>query len=165
MTAIYYSSCYKHTTQYMETSVENREIKKTFEEILNTHLYLNWFGVYSEFGNLLKRPRQEDSCFDEGEFDQDIKDGQDYYDKLKNAVIFPDFYQDDQIGIVTLLRNDKLEITLTALNISDERNVEFVEAKTLGELLLRFPLLKQYVNDNVNRKLSAMHYHPNNDLT
>jgi len=75
------------------------------------------------------------------------------------------FYFDDQIGIVSLLRNDNLEITLTVLNIGSERHIEFIEAKTLGELLLKFPSLQQFINDNVNKKLSAMHYHPRNDLT
>lgn len=147
----------------MESAIE-KEIKRTEEEILETPLYLNWFGVYSEYGQLMKRPVSEDSCF-YPDYDPDLKDAQEYWDTLNKAVIFPDFYVDDQIGIVSLLRNDNLEITLTVLNIDNERHLEFVEAKTLGELLLKFPLLQQFVNDNVNRKLSDMHYHPNNDLT
>jgi len=142
----------------------NVELKRTEEEILETPLYLNWFGVYTEFGELMERPKQENSCF-YPDFDQDIEDGQKYYDELKKALVFPDFYFDDQIGIVSLLRNDNLEITLTILNIGSERHIEFVEAKTLGELLLKFPSLQQYINDKVNRKLSAMYYHPDNDLS
>lgn len=148
----------------MEASVKEKEVKKTNEKILETPLYLNWFGVYTHDGKILERPTQEKSCF-YPDFDQDVADGQEHWDMLKKAVIFPDFYLDDQIGIVSLLRNDNLEITLTVLNIGSERYIEFVEAKTIGELLLKFPLLKQYVTDNVNRKLSDTHYHPNNDLT
>ncbi len=144
--------------------ITNVELKRTEEEILETPLYLNWFGVYSEDGKLMKRPRQEDSCFYPDCY-EDMSDIQEHWDLLNKAVIFPDFYHDDQIGIVSLLRNDNLEITLTLLNIGSERYIEFVEVKTLGELLLKFPSLQQFVNDNVNRKLSDMYYHPNNDLS
>ena len=147
----------------MENSTKKTQVKKNNEEILDTPLYINWFGVYSECGQLMERPKQENSCV-YPDFDQDVKDGQEYYDTLNKAVIFPDFYEDDKIGIVTLLRNDNLEITLTVLNIDKERHVEFIEAKTIGELLLKFPLLKQYVNDKVISKLSSRYYHPSNDL-
>jgi len=142
----------------MQTGTNTIEIKNK-KEILETPLFLHWFGVYSHCNKPLKRPRQEDGCM-YPDFDSDIADSIEHYEKLKKSVIFPDFYLDDQIGIVSLLRNDNLNITLTVLNLGSERFVEFVGLQNLGDLLFNYPKLKKYLTENVNTKLSAMHYHP-----
>lgn len=130
-----------------------KTVENNMDDILDRSLYLNWFGVYDTYGKLLKRPLDENSCLDEGDFDQDLVDAQEYWDELNKAVVFPDFYHDDQIGIVSLLRNDKLGITLTVLNIEDYRNVKFIEADSLRELLEKFPELKQYINKKTIEKI------------
>jgi len=141
------------------TQIKNT--KRTMQEILETQLFLNWFGVFTEDGVLLKRPKQEDSCF-YPDYDPDIDDAIVYYEKRKQSVVFPDFYLDNQIGIVSLLRNDKLEITITVLNINDNRNIKFIEAENLGQLLNKFPKLKQYIKKDVLKQLKDRFYHPCN---
>jgi hypothetical protein len=120
----------------------------SISDMLDYPLYLNWFILCDSCGNILNRPKQENSCI-YPDFDQDIEDGQKHYDELKKALIFPDFYIDDQIGIVTLLRNDLLDITLTVLNIHNELQVKFIECNNLGELLNKFPNLKDFVREDI----------------
>lgn len=140
----------------------NTNKKRNYQEVLETKLYINWFVVWIA-GNVWERPTQETSAF-YPEFDPDTEMLQRDYDKMKQALVFPNFYLDDQIGIVSLLRNDDLEITLTVLNLKDTAHdsIEFVEAKNLGELLVKFPFLQQYIKGEVLDELSDDHYHPEN---
>ena len=122
----------------------------SISDVLHYPLYLNWFLVCDDYGNVLKRPKQENSCF-YPDFDQDIYEDQQHYDLLKKAIIFTDFYIDEQIDELSLLRNDILEITLTVINIDDINKIRFIEANTLGELLTKFPNLKDFVREDILR--------------
>jgi hypothetical protein len=139
------------TSENTSNNNQAQALNKTvvsISDIMQSKLYINWFIVCDSFGNIIKRPKQENSCF-YPDFDQDIEDGQKQYDQLKEALIFPDFYIDDQIGVVSLLRNDKLQITITVINIDSETEIKFIEAETLGELLNKFPKLKQFIREDI----------------
>lgn len=118
------------------------EVKNTSQDILNQRLLPNFFGLfYTCEGYRLKEPCQADYDFDIADFSWD----KDFWMELREAVIFPDFEIDEEISDLTLIRNEKLGITLSIVNVSEEVNFRFIEADTIGELINKFPDLKQYV--------------------
>lgn len=104
---------------------------RVIEEFFNRKLVLNMFGVYDKFGKLMLKPVMND--------DFDYIESLEYYNELSKTILFADFYIDDEIGELTLLRNDILGITVALIHKDDESKLEFIGEKTVGELLKKYP--------------------------
>ncbi|MDI1304168.1 MAG: hypothetical protein PSX42_04875 [bacterium] len=93
------------------------------------------FGAYDKFGNLLLKPVVDD------EFDMYDVESLEFYNEHSKSFLFPDFYIDEEIRELTLLRNDILGITITVIHKNNESNLEFIGEKTIGDLVRKYPSL------------------------
>jgi hypothetical protein len=116
-------------------NLNNRYVGGLVEEFFKRKLVLNMFGVYDKFGKLLLKPVMKD------EFDINYVESIKYYNELSKTILFTDFYIDDEIGELTLLRNDILGITIAIIHKDNESKLEFVGEKTIGDLLEKYPSL------------------------
>jgi hypothetical protein len=118
----------------------NHRVNRVLKEFFKQKLLLNMFGVYDKFGRLLLEPVMND----EDEFDLDYILSLEYYNELSKTILFADFYIDEEIGELTLLRNDVLEITIAIIHRDNESKLEFIGEKTIGDLVEKYPSLLKY---------------------
>jgi hypothetical protein len=116
----------------------NRRVNKVLRDFFNQKLLLNMFGVYDKLGSLLLEPEMKE------DIDLDYIESLEYYNEVTQTVLFADFYIDDEIGELTLLRNDVLEITIALIHKDDESKLEFIGEKTIGDLINKYPSLLKY---------------------
>lgn len=116
----------------------NHRVNRVLRDFFEQKLLLNMFGVYDKFGRVLLEPEMKD------DIDLDYIESLEYYNELTKTVLFADFYIDEEIGELTLLRNDVLEITITIIHKDDESKLEFIGEKTIGDLINKYPSLLKY---------------------
>lgn len=97
-------------------------------------LLLNMFVVCDEFG-LLPKPELK------YELDINYLQSLEYYNRLSKTILFLDFYIHNEARDMTLLKNDKLGITIVLVDIedSDRYELEFIGVKTIGDLVGKYP--------------------------
>lgn len=116
-------------------NVYNHRVSRVLTQFFKQKLLLNMFGVYDKFGSLLQKPVMKD------EFDTDCIESLEYYNELTKTILFADFYIDEEIGELTLLRNDVLGITIPIIHKGNEFKLEFIGEKTIGDLVEKYPSL------------------------
>lgn len=131
---------FKRIDLIMENKIDiedkfNHRVNRVLRDFFEQKLLLNMFGVYDKFGKLLLKPVMKD------EFDINYVESIKYYNELSKTILFTDFYIDDEIGELTLLRNDILGITIAIIHKDNESKLEFVGEKTIGDLLEKYPSL------------------------
>lgn len=103
-------------------------------EFLKQRLLLNMFVTCDEFG-LLPKPEIK------YELDVNYLQSLDYYDKISQNILFPNFYIDNETKGMTLLKNDILGITIILVDTDFGPELEFIGVKTIGDLILKYPKL------------------------
>lgn len=116
-------------------NLDNCCVDGLLTEFFKQKLLLKMFGAYDKFGNLQLKPVMND------EVDIDYVESLEYYNELSKSILFPDFYIDEEIRELTLLRNDMLGITVAIIHIDDESKLEFIGEKTIGDLARKHPIL------------------------
>lgn len=134
---------FKRIDLIMENKIDiedkfNHRVNRVLRDFFEQKLLLNMFGVYDKFGRVLLEPEMKD------DIDLDYIESLEYYNELTKTVLFADFYIDEEIGELTLLRNDVLEITITIIHKDDESKLEFIGEKTIGDLINKYPSLLKY---------------------
>jgi hypothetical protein len=115
--------------------IYNHRISRVLTQFFKQKLLLNMFGVYDKFGTLLQEPVMKD------EFDTDYIESLEYYNELTKTILFADFYIDEEIGELTLLRNDVLGITIPIIHKDNVFKLEFIGEKTVRDLVEKYPSL------------------------
>lgn len=129
----------------MDENSENQNLDNCYVDGLLTEFFkqklvLNMFGVYDKFGNLLLKPVMKD------EFDINYVESLECYNELLKTILFTNFYISEEIEEFTFLRNDVLGITIAVRHRDNESKLEFIEEKTIGDLVKKYPsLLKSKV--------------------
>jgi hypothetical protein len=116
-------------------NLDNHYVRGLQTDFFKRKLLLNMFGVYDKFGVLLLKPVMKD------EFDVNYEESIEYYNELSETILFTDFYIDEEIGELTLLRNDVLGITIAIIHRDNESKLEFIGEKTIGDLVEKYPSL------------------------